>query len=319
MKKLKPREILFKEGDRDGKLFIVGKGELVRQKKEGAKVRSFGAVPPHSVVGTRALLNGEPHAFTLRAIDPVEVEEIGQENLKKALAKLPDWFSPFLKFLADRAHKLETKNATLDRIHAIPTLLLLCAKFVKHSENATFEIEPMTEALRTINGLDYNATFELLRAFCALGIAELIPGERPKIRFFRKNLPELLYRTLLMRKTEADFPKTLLSANDQAVLTAFLSATKTRGVEEGETATVRLKDFLQTFEKLFPGIKITRRSFLNLAFCGFLSTEPSLADTESLDKIELLCGNRESIKDLVELNRVYPLLDKRLLETMKDA
>lgn len=319
MKKLRPREILFHEGDKDGKLFIVGKGELVRQKKEGSKVRSIGSVPPHSVVGSRALLNSEPYAYTLRAIDPVEVEEIGQDDLKQALQKLPDWFSPFLKFLANRARKLESRNATLDRIHAIPTVLLLCSKFLRHSENATFEIEPMTEALRTINGLDYNATFDLLRAFCALGIAELLPGDLPKIRFFRKNLPELLYRTLLMRKMESDFPKTLLSANDQAVLTAFLSAAKVRGFEEGETATVRLKDFLQTFERLFPGIKITRRSFQNLSFCGFLSTEPALSDAKNLEEIELLCGNRESIKDLVELNRVYPLLDKRLLETMKEA
>ena len=83
-KKLQPRDILVKEGDAGEKLYIVLKGELQIQKKEGTKLQSYGFLGPRSIIGEEALLSKMPYAYTLRATEPVEVLEITPENLQEA-------------------------------------------------------------------------------------------------------------------------------------------------------------------------------------------------------------------------------------------
>ncbi|PWK94156.1 cyclic nucleotide-binding domain-containing protein [Hallerella porci] len=316
MKKLLPRDILFQEGAQDGKLYIVRKGELLIQKKEGSRIKSFKTLGPNSIIGEESLLFNAPHPFTLRATDSVEVEEISREDLKNVCEKLPAWFPPLLHFLAKHTHRLEENRKTIDKIHALPTLLFLCAKYLRKSEDGKFKVEPLTDDLHVINGLGYNETFELLRALCNLGIAEIIPGEYIQIHFYRKNLPQLLYRTLLKRKHSKQLPISLLSANDQTILTAFIAVAKTKGLEKQGSTFIRQKDFLVKYKELFPGIKLTHRSFENLVQCGYLFTVPEFSPNLDFKNIEEFYADKEAIKDLVELNRVYPLLDKQLVENL---
>lgn len=319
MKKLAPRDVLFREGESDGKLYFIRKGNLIVQKKEGSKIRSEGILGQGATVGEASLLFGEPHPFTLRAMEPVEAEEFSNAELSNALKALPDWFHPFLRFLADRVRNLEVNKSQLDKIHALPTLLFLSAKRLKHAENGTLELFPLLEDLKTINGLGFDDAFELLRAICKLGIAELIPGEQPQIRYYRSHLPELLYRTLLTRMAGKKLPNTLLSANDQTLLTAFISAAKTKGREDNGCSSVFAKDFFSTYQKLFPGLHLSRRQFENLIRCTYLRTVPDFASISDIQAVERFCADLESVKDLTELNRVYPLLDKRLPEAMKNG
>ncbi len=316
MKRLQARDILFAEGDIDGKLFIVQKGAFVEQKKEGEKIRSQKTVLAHSVVGKESLLNSAPHRYTLRAMEASEVEEVSQEDLSAAFRDLPAWFSPFLRFMESRVETARKNKSTIDKIHAIPTTLFVCAKYAKHSREALLDLEKIASDIRAINGLDYSETLDLFQGFCDLGISEIVPGKQPRIRFYRKELPQILYRTLLARMYGKALPRSILSANDQTILTAFVSTAKTRGRESDGRTFVFSKDFLATYRKLFPGIKLTRRAFLNLVQCGYLSSVPEFSAGVELDAIEEFCGNRESLKDLLELNRVYPLLDKRLLKAM---
>ncbi len=316
MKKLQARDVLFSEGDTDGKLFIVQKGAFVAQRKEGSKIRSGEIVLPHSVVGKDSLLNLAPHRYTLRAMENSEVEEISQEELSSAFKALPAWFSPFLRFMGSRVRTVKKNKATLDKIHAIPTSLFVCAKYAKHSEEAVFHLEQIAEDIRAINGLDYGETLALFQGFCDLGISEIISGEHPQIRFYRKNLPQLLYRTLFARMASKTLPRSILSANDQTILTAFISAAKTKGHENDSRISVFAKDLIATYRNLFPGIKLTRRAFASLIQCGYLSSAPDFSSGIELDSIEKFYGDQEAIKDLLELNRVYPLLDKRLLKAI---
>ena len=176
----------------------------------------------------------------------------------------------------------------------------------------------MIDDLRVVNGLGYNETFELLRGLCGLGIAELLPGENTQIHFYRKNLPALLYRTLFLRMTNKNLPQSLLSANEQTLLTAFISAAKTKGFEKQGSTFVTAKNFEAAYKRLFPALGFRRRGFENLIHCGYLYTSPSFT-TVDFSKIEFFYAELEAVKDLVELNRVYPLLDKRLLEAMNHA
>ena len=316
MKKLLARDVLFKEGEINGKLFVIRKGELMIQKKEGSKVRNEGTIGPRSVVGIGSLLNGEAHPYTLRAMETVEVEEISQEEFQAANQNLPVWFPKLLGILHSRAKHLEKNKARLDKIHALPSLLFLCARYIRHFKKDTFNLEPMLDDLRVLNGLAYNDSFELLRGLCGLGIAELIPGEHVQIHFYRKNLPALLYRTLFTRMAGKKLPQSLLSANDQTILTAFVSAAKTKGVSKQDGTFISVKDFTAVYKRLFPMLKLTRRALENLTRCHFLYSNPPF-HTVDFDKIEQFYANLETVKDLVELNRVYPLLDKQLLEAMK--
>ena len=67
---------------------------------------------------------------------------------------------------------------------------------------------------------------------------------------------------------------------------------------------------------LFPGIKLTHRSFENLVQCGYLFTVPEFSPNLDFKNIEEFYADKEAVKDLVELNRVYPLLDKQLVENL---
>ncbi len=316
MKKLHARDILFQEGKKDSKLFVVRKGELMIQKKEGSKVRNEGSVGPRSVIGIDSLLNEEPYPYTLRAMENVDVEEVSHGDFIAACKDLPIWFPQLLCILNKRTQLLEKNKSKLDKIHALPSLLFLCARYIRHLKKDTFELEPMIDDLRVVNGLAYNDTFELLRGLCSLGIAELIPGEHVQIHFYRKNLPLLLYRTLFARKTGTKLPQSLLSANDQTILTAFVSAAKTKGISKQDGTFISAKDFSAVYKRLFPMLKLTRRTLENLIRCSFLYSNPPF-HTVDFDKIEQFYANIDMVKDLVELNRVYPLLDKRLLEAMK--
>ena len=102
MKKLHSRDILFKEGSEIQKLFVVHKGELLIQKKEGSKLRNEGTVGPRSVVGIEALFHKQPYPYTLRAMESVDVEEVSKEDLQAATEKLPVWFPQILSILAKR-------------------------------------------------------------------------------------------------------------------------------------------------------------------------------------------------------------------------
>lgn len=318
MKKLHSRDILFKEGSEIQKLFVVHKGELLIQKKEGSKLRNEGTVGPRSVVGIEALFHKQPYPYTLRAMESVDVEEVSKEDLQAATEKLPVWFPQILSILAKRKQVLKENKAKLDKIHALPTLFFLCARYIRHVKKDTFDLEPMIDDLRVVNGLGYNETFELLRGLCGLGIAELLPGESTQIHFYRKNLPALLYRTLFLRMTNKNLPQSLLSANEQTLLTAFISAAKTKGFEKQGSTFVTAKNFEAAYKRLFPALGFRRRGFENLIHCGYLYTSPSF-NTVDFSKIEFFYAELEAVKDLVELNRVYPLLDKRLLEAMNHA
>lgn len=317
MKSLKTRDVLFQEGESDGKLYIVRRGNLVIQKKEGAKVQSEGTVGPETVVGEESLLLGKPHPYTLRATENVEAEEYSEKDLADALQKLPTWFKPFLNFLAQRSEKLERNKSLIDKIHALPSLLFLCAKALRYADDGQVELFPLLEDLKTLNGIGQNKSFSLLRAVCSLGIAELLPGESLRIRFYRRRLPELLYRALLARKSRKTLPKSLLSASEQTILTAFISAAKTKGLSENGETKVFAKHFFSTFQTLFPGMRLSRRHFENLSLCGYLRTTPPLKSASDISNVESFSADLESVKDLVELNRVYPLLDKGLLRAME--
>jgi CRP-like cAMP-binding protein len=319
MKRLRARDVLFSEGDADGKLYIVHRGEFIRQKKEGEKLRSKDVIPPHSVVGADSLLNRAPHRYTLRAMETAEVEEISQEDLSKAFETLPVWFSPFLRFMESRVRTLESNKAALDKIHAIPTFLFVVSKYAKHAKEAVFDVERLAEDIRAINGLEYDGTLDLCKGFASLGVAELIQGKRPQVHFYRKNLPQILYRTLFVRMSGRSLPRSVLSANDQTILTAFTSAAKTKGIETEKGIRIGTKDLIATYKTLFPGLKLTRRAFENLVQCGYLSTEPEFSTLSVLEEFEAFFGNREDIKDLLELNRVYPLLDKQLPKAMNQG
>ncbi|MCK9181983.1 MAG: cyclic nucleotide-binding domain-containing protein [Fibrobacteraceae bacterium] len=312
--KLRPKDILFQEGSKDGRLYIITRGSLIAQKREGAKSFTVGKIEEHTLVGEMSLLENLPHGLTLRASEETEVTVIGQEDLSKTLTNLPEWFPNLLHFMAERLRRAESNKEKIDKIHALPTLLFLFAKAAKGSKSGTFDLESIIDNLKVINGICYNDAYSLIRALCGLGIAELIPGNRTQIHFYKKKLPELLYKTLFARATGNTLPKELLSAGDQIVLSAFIKACKTKSKDFHGNTSVSLEDFLAAYKKVIPGIRLTARSLENLETCGFLFTEPPYSNGLDVKNISIFYADKEFVENLIELNRIYPLLDKKLPE-----
>ena len=55
------------------------------------------------------------------------------------------------------------------------------------------------------------------------------------------------------------------------------------------------------------------RTLAPLLQSGTLQSEPAFGENSTLETIESISGDFDRILDLLELNRIFPLLDKKLV------
>lgn|SRR5574344_65059 len=311
---LKPGQKLCGEGEKGDSLFIVRKGLLKIFKREGVKTFPAGEAIPGTIIGTLSLFQQKPYDRTVKAAEETEIISIDQQILQDTLDRFPAWFRNIPYFMASRLAQAEKSKSRSDKIRALPTLLFLFAESIDRTGSASFPLEPVIADLRTISGLGYNDSFQLIRALCALGLAKINPGESVGITIAMPPLMRLLYKTLLARALSDQRPAVLLSPQEQVILTAFRNAAKKEGAEFKGKTVATLKAFLAAYGNELPGIKFNTASLGNLCRFGFLRTEPEYK-AETRDSIRLLYADAESVDELLELNRVYPLLDKKLPES----
>jgi CRP-like cAMP-binding protein len=110
-----PHEVVVREGDPAGELFVVLRGRLtVSAAPSGKKMVGISTVGPGEIFGEMALLTGAKRSATVRADEECEVVVIGADAFRGLLAGSPE--------LSERVHSLsQERKVNLDkRIDAAP-------------------------------------------------------------------------------------------------------------------------------------------------------------------------------------------------------
>ncbi|GHV44689.1 hypothetical protein FACS189492_1410 [Clostridia bacterium] len=103
-------EVLFKEGEKADRAFLVKKGKLAASRVAGDKIVELGEILPGEFVGEMAHITGEPRSAQVRAVELTELIEIPCGTLDLLVFSKPTWTKALLKTLCRRLRDANAKR-----------------------------------------------------------------------------------------------------------------------------------------------------------------------------------------------------------------
>ena len=306
---VKEGEYLFLEGDKASSLVIVKSGMLVGTSKQfrKSKFQNFG---PGSLIGEFSILESRPREYTVRAAENSEVLFIEQKDLLRELEHKPGWFRSTLSFLASHCHTAEENSRKMRIVQALPALLFLFKNHLETSGSDNITLALLQQKMLVLDNVDYADTEKLLQILEGL---EMLRIEGDLVRVSNLQIVPMLYDALQFRALNKQVSPDILPITDQLVLTTFVKAVRENGISIRSTRTTVSADlFIAQAKKTMFG-SLTMRTLAPLLQNGMLEAEPAYSEATSLETIESISGDFEHILDLLELNRIFPLLDKKLV------
>lgn len=101
IRNLAPDELLFKQGDHAGHVYILKKGKL-RAFLAETPLKELGLVLPGDFVGEMAYFNHDPRMASVAAVDASELIEIPIHNFEAVLMQKPLWCKKLLQTMSKR-------------------------------------------------------------------------------------------------------------------------------------------------------------------------------------------------------------------------
>lgn len=103
LKKFKPGELLFTEGDSTSFFYIIESGDVeIFVKPDGKQKVVLNVASNGSCVGEFAFITKKPRTASAQAITPVSAYEVSEEGYKKLMAELPEWAQSMIQSLVQR-------------------------------------------------------------------------------------------------------------------------------------------------------------------------------------------------------------------------
>ena len=307
---IKEGEYLFLEGDRATSLVIVQSGMLVGTSKQlhQRKLQNFG---PGSLIGEFSLLESSPREYTIRAAENSEVIFIEQATLLNELEHKPGWFRSTLTFLTSHCHAAEENSKKSRVVQALPPLLFLFKNHLEASGADNIQLDLLQKKMFVFCNTDASDTEKLLHILESL---EILRIEGDLVRVSNLQIIPMLYDALQFRALNKQVSKNILSITDQLILTAFVKAVRENGISiRNSRTTIAASLFIPQAKKILFG-NVSMRMLTPILQSGILEVQPAFNAETTLDQIESLSGDFDHILDLLELNRIFPLLDKKLVE-----
>jgi len=297
---LKAGDYLFMEGSFDDHLYIVKKGFLTAERREHGMIQVQWVFEPGSLIGEGSLLENRPHTHAVKASIDSELIVLEQSELKQSLAKSPNWIVSIVYFLSRRFREAEKKHAQHNRIRALPSLLFILSQI---SKNRILDVKEVMKNLYFLTGLNSKETIYLLKILESLGQFKIFDEQIHNANY---RVIQMLYEALFYRATKKQIPSTILSITDQLILNAFVQMTKENGFIFKEQTAIETAAFFKIGSKYAHGLRMSDKTLDDLLNKKILThvTEP---------ESDFIYGDIDSIVDLLELNRIYPLLDKKLM------
>ena len=307
---VKEGEYRFLEGDKGTSLVIVKSGMLVGMSKQ-LRQRHWRNFGPGSIIGEFSLLESKPREYTIRAAENSEVIFIEQSALQRELELKPGWFQSTLSFLANHCHIAEENLKKSKIVQALPALLFLFSKHLVSSGSDNITLASLQKKMLVLNNTEFPETDKLLQLLEELNILKV---EGDTVRVPNLQIIPLLYEALRYRALNKQVSPDILSITEQLVLTAFVKAVQENGIAiRGNKVTVPTEILKQEAKKAMHGGSLTRRTIAPLIENGILEASPAEGQSPSLDDTESFTADFYHIIDLLELNRIFPLLDKKLV------
>lgn len=303
---LKEDEYLCMEGDKNNTLFIVKSGELEGVSSKKPKPISYG---PGALIGEFSLLEGAPSKQTITALTESELQVINPATLQETLSQEPSWLKSIITFLASRTHIAKANLKKSNKVKALPSLLYLLSS----RENVS-SLQEISQEIRQLFNIDEEETRDLLQTLQKINVLKVIADE---IRVESPRVIRLLYNTICYRAIHKKVSPNILSMTDQMVLTAVMKAVQeSREPLKNGTFSVQTETLKSVAKKTLHGMTLTMRTVQPLVQRKLLapSTPVALQDPNApLESIQFFIGDFEKILDMLELNRIFPLLDKHLV------
>jgi len=88
-----PRKLIFKEGEKATKLFIVKSGEVLCLKNFKDRLIPVFLAKEGDIIGESAMIDGLNHGFSAVTLSNCELLEISAFNFKRVMNEAPKWLS----------------------------------------------------------------------------------------------------------------------------------------------------------------------------------------------------------------------------------
>lgn len=312
---LEEGQILFREGDPGENLYVVRDGELQGKSTLGTAINTYG---PGALIGELAFLKKEPYTETITATEDCELIEITPDALEESLEQEPAWFRSIITFLTGRLQIAGDNKRKSDKIKALPSLLYILDSLLTHvkaSEEPNVSHTEVIDGVEKLFNLSKDNIEDLLKILEDLEVLK-IQGEEIHVK--NANVIHLLYETIRFRARYKKTPPQILSMTEQMVLNAVIKTVQqSKEPLKNGAFTVKTESLLKVGKRAMFGATLTLRTMLPLLERKLLNTATPLGDGSVLPEIEAIpffYGDFDTILDLMELNRIYPLLDKKLVK-----
>ena len=308
-------EYVCLEGDKANTLYIVKSGMLVGSSKvnEDAPLQNFG---PGSIIGEFSLLESEPRELTLRAAEETEIQVIDQDMLQSALEQHPGWFKSILTFLAARNRIAQKNKQKNDLIQALPSLLYIFSAHLQETGADSIPLALLHKKILALNNTPADETDHLLASLESLGLLKTVGkhDSEKQVKVESLQIIPLLYETLRYRALNQKVSPNILSMTEQMVLTTFVKIARENNVPlQNGLCTITTDQLKAEAKKSMHGLTLTSRTIAPLIDKGLLKPSTSFNIHAPLESVSFFFADFEKILDLLELNRIFPLLDKNLV------
>lgn len=294
---LKEGETLCLQGNNPHSFYIVKSGTLsatTKDEQNGVQIQNFG---PGSTFGEMSLVAGEPLDYTVCAEEDCEIEVIPQSIFHDTMKEQPIWLKSILSFLTQRNHIAKENKRKSDFITAFPSLLFILSKL----QNKIISLDTIQNELRNFSRLSAIETYKLLSI---LQDFKLVRLQAESVSVENKPLITILYETLRHRAIYKSTSSNILSLTDQAILTAFVKAACDKGELQADgRVAITTEALIAQTKRSMHGMSLTPRNLESLLQKQLLFATQSEKYAADFDKL----------LNLLELNRIYPQLDKKLL------
>jgi cAMP-binding proteins - catabolite gene activator and regulatory subunit of cAMP-dependent protein kinases len=304
-------EYVCLESDKANTLFIVMSGMIVAETQDpgsGERYINFG---PGSIIDELSLLEGAPRQYTLRAAEPSELMVISKETLNETLEQKPSWIKAILQFLSGRYHIAEENKRKNGLIQSLPPLLYIISSSLKKSNTNKLEASALHREIHALAGTSVENATKLLEILQELGILKI---QDNVISTSSQQIVTILYETIKYRALNKKVSPNILSMTDQMILSTFLKvARESSSPRPGGICTVTTKQLCDEAKKSMHGFTLTTRTMSSLIERKLLFPSATYDIHMPIEEIQFFYADFDKIMDLIELNRVFPLLDKKLV------
>ncbi len=297
-------DFLFMEGEKNTSLYIVQSGSFSAIQKRGSLIKIVETFGPGSIIGQLPSEEIYLYPYSVKAEEDSIVEKITDKEIIATLSKTPIWFSKFVEFLQKRHLTLFQKNQKKQAILALPALISVLDYFFKTTNLTKINFNDIMRALEPLTSVKSEIISNLCKALSAI---EFFKYNNHFIELTHPAVPSLLHVVFTEKILEDKIPSLILSATDQILLETFAKAAQQNGTLL-ENHFTEISGF--AFSKEAPVyLKKDRKIFNSLIEKKIIHLENASSGLFNEDKIY---GDLELILDLLELNRIYPLLDHEL-------